>query len=174
VLEISREERLAGVPEHLVWMSVQHRIVSDAELARRYRLVISLAYYAVTVMYSVVTLLVVLAGWLSLWAGELLLRFWPYPVGIVAVALASHLRGLRRLAYGRRRPRVLVRLARLLSRLLVIMAVTAGILYVWWAVVMALVAGAAVAYLVTIARRRRRRRKVIAALAAPVPLAKAA
>jgi HEAT repeat protein len=161
--EMIREEMMAGITEQQAWYRVQARIASDAELMRRYRLMLNAFYYALLTLLVVLIAILVLVAWLLLWSAHSLLAQWPYCVAIVGCGFATFLPGIRRLRYVPGFSVIFV-LLRLATYALISVALVGGLIYTWWITLATIAVVGLFAYLWVAGRRRRRRRNVIMAL----------
>jgi hypothetical protein len=150
---------MAGVPEDMVFSAVFNRVHTDAELTRRYRLLIRLCdmLMAMLIIFGIFT--IVLAFRFSLWAATGMLDQWPYFVGLVAFAIVSFLPGARN--FGDIGP---VRLLRWLALAVTVIGLFGGLFYTWWVVTPAIAAAVILVALGNTYKRRIRRQDVRAAL----------
>jgi HEAT repeat protein len=161
--QMLREERLAGTSEYLVFNKVQVRIYADAELTRRYRPLFRLFVWGFNIVMVLIGFILVLVCRLSLWIPDNISWFWPYAVGIIGLAGASLLPGLRKL----RRVRVLggiVVLVRGAFWVLLGAGFAGALTYVWWIVVPVVVGTGLIMFARNMRARRRRCRNVRVAL----------
>lgn len=158
-LQLIKEERMAGVPEDTIFFAAYNRVLTDAELTRRYRLIIRLCdmLMAMLIIFGIFT--IVLAFRFSLWAATGMLDQWPYFVGLVAFAIVSFLPGIRN--FDDIGP---VRLLRWLALAVTVIGLLGGLFYTWWVVTPAIAAAVILIALRNTYKHRIWRRDVCAAL----------
>jgi hypothetical protein len=157
--QLVREERLAGIPDNMIFNAVYTRVLADAELTRRYRLLFRLVVmlFEAFIIFGLFTL--VLAFRFSLWSAMGMLGVWPYFVGLLAFGVITYFPVIRYL-----NEISLVHSLRQAAFLVMVISLLAGVFYAWWIVTPAVVAAALLIVLVSARRRRRRGRDVRAAL----------
>jgi len=157
--QLVREERLAGIPDNVIFNAVYTRVLADAELTRRYRLLFRLVVmlFEAFIIFGLFTL--VLAFRFSLWSAMGMLGVWPYFVGLLAFGVITYFPVIRYL-----NEISLVHSLRQAAFLVMVISLLAGVFYAWWIVTPAVVAAALLIVLVSARRRRRRGRDVRAAL----------
>jgi HEAT repeat protein len=154
--ELVREERLNGTPDAQVYLTVQKRILNDAELARRYRAAYRMYMLAGSIAYLLFGAILILLLRLAVWASGGIIGLWrPFAV-VLLIAGLSMLPGVR----GARHVRVIGTLILICwaaaVTVLGILAVGA-VVYTWW--IWVLLASLTLAGLVAVDLRRRRRRR---------------
>jgi HEAT repeat protein len=164
--DMLREERLVGTPDYQAGSKVTAKIFADAELTRRYRPLFNFILVGLTALCVLGTFLLVLILGLSLWGAQNLLGnwIWIYGLGVIVLAAASYLPGVRRLR-DVRGVGAIVLLLWMGASAAVIIGLLGAIAYVWWILLLSAVTAGLVASLVNMHNRRSRRRQVRAALA---------
>jgi HEAT repeat protein len=158
-VQLMKEERMAGIPEERVFMSVYTRVVTDAELTRRFRPLIRLYVILVNAFLILGVFIIALILRFTLWAATGMLSQWPYftgLLGISALTVAFELWGFSDVGP--------VRLLRKIALAVLVISVIGGLFYVWWIVTPSLVVAVLTLSLINMRRRRMRRRDVRAAI----------
>jgi HEAT repeat protein len=157
-----RDQRLSGTQTQ-TFNAVLGRIVSDAELARRYRVALRMFYTAMYAMFAFVGLILVLLMRLTAWAAAGLLGAWKPVVVVVVLAGVSLLLSVKVLRQHRFVGWLVWTLRWGALTILVLLAV-GGLVYSWWIWVSLALLVLPVALLLLARHRARRRDLVVSAL----------
>lgn len=157
--QLLREERLAGVARDNAPNAVIARILADAELTRRFRLMLLLCFALVLIFLSLGLFLFVLAFRFFLWSDLGMLAEWPYFAGLFVFVVVSPLPVIRHLV-----ARPIMHLVRWAALGVAAVGVLGGLFYAWWIVLPGFAAAGLLMALRSWTRRSKSRRRVLATL----------
>jgi HEAT repeats/NACHT domain len=156
-----QEERLVGTPGGEIFTRIQTRILTDAELKRRYRIAIAVVnslFVIFIVAVGIVTTIIVLA---LLALSSLFLDIWPFAVAILTLGAVVALASQRWRSWRRFRA---LKAMQAIALALFVVCFVGGVVYTWWIWLLLLSCALATWSVQTFRSRIRKRTEVSAAL----------
>jgi hypothetical protein len=151
--ELAVEERLNGTPDAQVWVKVQARVSTDAELTHRYKILLLIINWGFTLVMCLLGFLFVACMWLALIMAGVLLDHVAISVALFVLGGITFIPRVHELRWTRARPAIAV--ARFGFYLLVTTIICAAVAFVWWIPLCAV----AVVTAVLVGREKRRQRR---------------
>lgn len=123
-------EKTAGTPSNEIFGTVSNRLLSDAELAQRYRVVIALFNIAFAICGFIIALFVIVAFEVALAATVAMLNVWPYVVALGVVTALTYVPLFAR--YRDSRFGWVMAALRFCALLAIALVVLGLVAYTWW------------------------------------------